>query len=89
MLCTTTPPDKMAAVNLDAAKVECSNDVTCTRFYRRCAKLHTPTATSPEEYYKCTTASLIGSTKCGSKLYEKSPDMTGTIPSLISMLNEC
>ena len=75
-----TPPIPMAADTLDKAKVECSNDAQCTRFYSRCAALHTPTPTSPAKYYKCTTATnVIGSSGCGSKLYEEVANMEGTI----------
>ena len=86
-----TPPIPMAADTLDKAKVECSNDAQCTRFYSRCAALHTPTPTSPAKYYKCTTATnVIGSSGCGSKLYERVANMEGTIPRFIlSMLDKC
>ena len=87
---STTPPAKMQANTLDDAKVECSNDAGCTRFYSRCAQ--SPTPPPAQEYYKCTTASLIGSSGCGSRLYDKDANMEGAIPRFISiyiMLNKC
>ena len=75
-----TPPILMAADTLDKAKVDCSNDLTCTRFYSRCALSPDPPA---QKYYKCTTASVIGSSGCGSKLYEKVANMEGTIPTVL------
>ena len=84
----TTPPIPMAANTLDEAKVECSNDAACTRFYSRCALSPNPPA---QKYYKCTTATnVIGSSGCGSKLYEEVANTEGTIPRFIlSMLDKC
>ena len=83
----TAPPLPMQATTLDDAKVECSNDATCTRFYSRCAD--SPDPPSAQEYYRCETASLIGSSGCKSRLYDKDAKVEGTIiSSLISMLNK-
>ena len=77
----------MQATTLDDARVECSNDATCTRFYSRCAD--SPDPPSAQEYYKCETASLIGSSGCESRLYDKDATIEGTIiHSSISMLNK-
>ena len=73
----------MQATTLDDARVECSNDATCTRFYSRCAD--SPDPPSAQEYYKCETASVIGSSGCESRLYDKDANMEGTIPRFISM----
>ena len=83
-----TPPIPMAADTLDEAKLECSNDVLCTRFYSRCALSPNPPA---QKYYKCTTATnVIGSSGCGSKLFERVANTEGTIPRFIlSMLDKC
>ena len=79
----TAPPLPMQATTLDDAKVECSNDATCTRFYSRCAD--SPDPPSAQEYYKCETTSLIGSSGCESRLYDKDANMEGTIPKFISV----
>ena len=73
----------MQATTLNDARVECSNDATCTRFYSRCAD--SPDPPSAQEYYKCETASVIGSSGCESRLYDKDANMEGTIPRFISM----
>ena len=88
LLCydSTTPSIGMQATTLDEARVECSNDATCTRFYSRCAD--SPNPPSAQEYYKCETASVIGSSGCESRLYDKDANMEGTIPKFISMSNE-
>ena len=78
-----TPPIPMAADTLDKAKVECSNDPACTRFYSRCALSPNPPA---QKYYKCTTATnVIGSSGCGSKLYEE----VAMLHSLCTFLHIC
>ena len=52
----------MTSSTIDEAKEECSNDPTCTMFYKHCAN---------DDYRKCNVSSVIRSSACGSIVYTK------------------
>ena len=58
----------MTSSTLDEAKEECSNDPTCTMFYRHCPE---GLFTGGDDYRKCNVSSVIRSSACGSIVYTK------------------